>query len=376
MSSRFYMLKMFLVATVLVLKLLLQVEGGCPVKCTCTENSVTCVSRNLEYVPYFESLTNNPLIIDVSGNAISIVDIDDFSFDKSDQVKEIYLNSTQLITIEEKAFEELENLQELYLGDNLLNTLPENFLSNNDNLILLDISNNYFTEMPKITSDSLELLAIAKSGVTKISTDALEGLPNLRVLLLQQNNLKSINPVIFNQMGHLFFVRLAYNPWECNCKTIKLFNYLTGKKFVDLTEPVQCQNADEIFVDIYDYKGVADAFKQECNDANNQFVENELKVKSVERVEKLIDLEDSDVTTVVTSTEECVTQTIDPDYMYFTDFYYSLILCSAIILSLIVGASCGTCLTFRYMNSKMSQTESKNELLSRTDKYEVIFDSS
>ncbi|EFA02096.1 slit homolog 1 protein [Tribolium castaneum] len=308
-----------IVLLILILEVVTIVQGGCPIRCTCTQNSITCVQSSLEYVPYFESLDNNPVIIDLSGNPITLIDIDDFSFDKSDQVKEIYLNSTSLSIIDDHAFDELENLQELYLSDNLLHYFPEEIIRSNENMVLLDLSSNYFAEMPKIQSKSLEVLAIANSRIERIGDDALDALPNLRILLLQQNNLKSVNPVIFSGMNNLFFVGLAHNPWLCDCKTVELFEFLISKRFVDVTEPVRCQNEKKIFVEL----------GGKCADFNVTKPSNE----------------------IIVTTE------------FDNDFYYALMLFVAIITSLVLGATCGTCITYKFLTRSVKMSESKNALL-------------
>ncbi|XP_044254200.1 slit homolog 1 protein-like isoform X2 [Tribolium madens] len=305
-----------MIVLILILEVVTRVQGGCPTRCTCTQNSLTCVQSSLESVPYFDSLANTPVIIDLSGNPITYIEIDDFSFDKSHQVKEIYLNSTSLTIIDEHAFDELENLQELYLNDNLLHYFPDEMIKKNENMVLLDLSSNYFSEMPRIQSGSLEVLAIANSRIEGISEGALDGLPNLRILLLQQNNLKSVNPGIFSKMSNLFFVRLAYNPWLCDCKTVELFEFLVKKRFVDNTETIQCLNEEKIFVEI----------PEKCTDFNNTKPRNE--------------------------TEE-----------FDGDFYYVLVLFVAIFSSLVLGAICGTCLTYKFLTRSVKITESKKTLL-------------
>ncbi|XP_063906868.1 protein slit-like [Zophobas morio] len=346
----------------LILVLLTETHAGCPLICNCTENSINCVSKNLEKVPSFESLDNNPLIIDLSGNSISLIGMDHFSFDKSEEVKEVFLNNSGVVAIEEAAFEELENLQELYLSDNLLNAVPENFLIHNENMVLLDLSTNYFTDMPKIKSKSLEVFTIASSGVSNIPNGALDGLPNLRILLLSQNNLKTINPVIFDRMSNLFFISVAFNPWDCNCKTIKLFDYLMEKRFVDLTETVQCRNENRMFVDIYREDGVVAAFKDQCD--NFVIMADSEEPKEMEISLKNLDVGDSEVLT--TATSEKLSEEPAPD-IYFSDFSYIVILGISVFLSLLTGGVCGSYLTFRYMKRNITPTESTKELLCRLE---------
>ncbi|RZC41289.1 slit-like, partial [Asbolus verrucosus] len=273
--------KMIMLIAVLILESLTGIQAGCPVRCNCSENSVTCVSENLEHVPYFESLTNSPVIIDLSGSSISIVDMDDFSFDKSDQVKEIYLNNSKLVTIEEKAFEELENLQELYLRDNFLNSLPENFISTNENMILLDISSNYFIDMPKITSQSLEVLAIANSKVLR---------PHLK------NN------------------------------AMKLMILLTP-------------GGDE------------DAWEME------------------ELLKNIDSPQDLQASNPVITSNKYIGKSVEFDDIYFTDFNFSVLLCFAIVSSLVIGAICGSCVTYKLITGNIKQTESWKELLTSDENF-------
>lgn len=287
---------------ILLAALISACESGCPSMCTCTESAVLCMEKNLESIPSFESLINDPLIIDLSGNKINMVDNDDFSFDKSDRVKEVYLNNTELLDLDSEAFDEMESLQELYLGDNLLNSIPENLIEDLPNMILLDLSNNHFSgDMPKIISKSLEVLAVANSKVTSLPINSLKYLPNLKMLLLQQNNIKSIDPAVFENVNkNSFFVRLSYNIWDCSCENIQLFEYLAGKKFIDTSDPYQCLTNEGTYVNIYQ-DGNIDHLKTKCVNKNSvtkdlsEFKENHLIIEAEEQLKKEEDYNSSDI---------------------------------------------------------------------------------
>ncbi|XP_018568769.1 leucine-rich repeat, immunoglobulin-like domain and transmembrane domain-containing protein 3 [Anoplophora glabripennis] len=291
---------------ILLAALISACESGCPSMCNCTDSAVLCMETDLESVPSFESLINDPLIIDLSGNKINMIDNDDFSFDKSDRVKEVYLNNTELLDLDSEAFEEMENLQELYLGDNLLNSIPENLIEDLPNMILLDISNNHFSgDMPKIISKSLEVLAVANSKVTSLPVDSLKYLPNLKMLLLQQNNIKSIDPAVFENVNkNSFFVRLSYNIWDCSCENIQLFEYLAGRKFIDTADPYQCLTTEGTFVNIYQ-NGNIEHLKTRCVNKNpvtkdlSAFKENRFIIEAEEQLkeeekEDSLDVKDAD----------------------------------------------------------------------------------
>ncbi|KAG5899976.1 hypothetical protein JTB14_034545 [Gonioctena quinquepunctata] len=239
-------------------------EAGCPAVCNCSETSVLCMENGLETIPSFRTLENDPVIIDLSGNKIDIIGPDDLSFEKTNLVKEVYLNKSDIFDIDYEAFDEMENLQELYLADNLLNSIPDNLIEDLPNMVLLDLSNNYFSgKMPVIKSQSLEVLALANCKITTITSDSLKHLPNLRILILQQNNIKFVDPKVFESVPKMFFVRLSYNMWECSCKTMELFEFLARKKFVDSSEPYKCSANGGKSVDIFGKRGI-DAHRGSC----------------------------------------------------------------------------------------------------------------
>ncbi|CAG9828066.1 unnamed protein product [Diabrotica balteata] len=175
--------KNLLVFIVVILAYSYGLEESCPSMCKCTEEQVDCISRDIEEVPDFESLTNHPQVIDLSGNKIAMIGPYDLSFEKSYMVKELYLNNSEVIDVDNEAFDDLENLQMLYLGENLLRVVPEDFVGELTELILLDLSGNPFEgKMPVVRSDSLEVLALAKCQITEVTAEALTYLPNLRLL--------------------------------------------------------------------------------------------------------------------------------------------------------------------------------------------------
>lgn len=346
----------------LFLSLFTGIHAGCPIRCNCTDNAVNCISRKLEYIPFFEDLDNNPLIIDLSGNSIPLIDIDDFSFDKSDQVQAIYLNNSGIVSIEALAFDELESLQELYLAGNFLNTLPETFVENNENLILLDLSSNQFADLPKIYSESLEVLAFINSGLQRIPKDSLSAVMNLRVLFIQENNLKTINPTIFDTMPNLYNVKLEHNPWLCTCKTIRFFQYLSEKNLTDLTESVQCQTQDKIFVELFNKRKLSEDFSGLCASHSENIKVDEKP--EVSHQEAIIDSETQD-----TESEVIIKPTVNEEIEldYFTNFFYSVILSTAVVLSLLAGALLGSCITYKWLSRSMRQTESFKELIAKNN---------
>ncbi|XP_050509117.1 protein slit-like [Diabrotica virgifera virgifera] len=271
-------------------------EDSCPSMCNCTEEQVDCMSRDIEEVPDFETLTNRPQVIDLSGNKIAMIGAYDLSFEKSYMVKELYLNNSEVIDVEDEAFDDFENLQMLYLGENLLRVVPEEFVGDLTELILLDLSGNPFEgKMPIIRSDSLEVLALAKCQITEVTAEALRYLPNLRLLLLPENNIQYIQPDVFQDVSEYFSIRLSYNTWECNCRTMELFRFLADKKYLDLTEPYQCSTIDGKIINISDFQSM-DEFKNGCNATEEETLQRKqtIGVGSLSREEKTNSSESSE----------------------------------------------------------------------------------
>lgn len=248
--------------------LILLAESGCPSTCNCKNISVLCIEADLECVPNFDSLTNNPVVIDLSGNKISYIHVTDLSFEKSNETKELYLNNSEVVSISEHSFDELENLQELYLASNLLTSISEYIIEKLDSICLLDLSNNYFTSFPKIRSASLEVLPIANSKISTIPVDALDHLPNLRILILERNNIQYIDPAAFAKLETALMIRLNHNPWHCNCETVKLFNNLAQKNLIANTEMIRCVTGSN-YTDLYKNGVVVKQFVDLCSTPKN-----------------------------------------------------------------------------------------------------------
>lgn len=230
-------------------------NAGCPSKCTCSEAVVNCTSVFLEAVPNFESLDVAPTSIDLSVNEIINIESTDFSFDGSSKVQYLYLADNSILDVQESAFLEMSELQEIYLARNLLESVPPMLIEENRNLVLLDLSGNFFDmNSLELHSDSLEVLDLSSSKISSFTEDNIQYLPNLKVLNLRFNNLKFIEPSVFNK-PNLLSVDVYYNVWECNQNTIDLFNFLVLRNLTEIKDPIKCITDDQNYKDIYTRNG-------------------------------------------------------------------------------------------------------------------------
>lgn len=237
------------------------VSAGCPSMCTCSDSLVSCRSELLEGVPNFESLEVTSETIDLSDNSIFNILATDFSFDGVENVQYLFLNNNHIVDINEQAFSELKNVKEINLNTNSLDNVPPLFVADNKQLTSLDLSNNFFDMVtPEIYSESLEVLDLSSTKIATFTQANIKYLPNLKVINLSYNRLKSIEPTVFDNLPNLLAVDLTGNFWNCDQKTIDLFNFLTDKGYTDVVEPVKCITDDGFYQDIYTSGGPVDIF--------------------------------------------------------------------------------------------------------------------
>ncbi|VEN34833.1 unnamed protein product [Callosobruchus maculatus] len=360
---------------IILLGSLLSLVEACPSVCNCTTSSVSCIQKNLQNIPDFNSLQISPMIIDLSGNEINSITDEDFIFDRNSAVVEIYLNNSEVLDIDEDAFAELENLQELYLGDNLLHDIPKNIIEYLNNMVLLELSSNLFSgDLPLIKSKSLEVLALANCKISSVPEHALKLLPNLKMLLLQQNNIKYISQSTFSGITRSFALKLFYNKFECSCKTFQLFDFLVEHGFVEKSDPYRCSNnGTDTDVDIFDTK-MTQSFHDSCTRSNKilktqatvSLKSKDLTLRRSEKSYSLVEENETDTarsndsTEVVSSQKEALqndniglskgtTYIITLDKNYFE----VVVLCCIFFIGLFVGFSLNRLMTsYRYIKFK------------------------
>lgn len=240
---------------------LIKVQARCPLSCNCTETIVSCVSSSLEEIPDLSLLETLPGVLDFSGNHFYFISEENFDFPACDDVIEVYLNHSELADIGEGTFDNLESLQTLHLGENFISSggVPSNIIENLNSMMMLDLSKNQLDgPMPIIKSKSLRVLGLVGSKISSIPDNALDFLPNLDILLLDQNNLQNLSFEPFEIYESGFTVKLTYNPWICSCENLQAFYQLSAYKFIDPSDPYQCTDSDnsikQIFIDDFSDK--------------------------------------------------------------------------------------------------------------------------
>ena len=181
----------------------------CPRNCTCYRSSnwmdadvIDCVDANLTSIP--ERVSPVATTFDLSGNNFPALDPQ--KFENLTRLKELQLDSCNITTLHEGAFDGLVNLTTLDLGHNLLKSL----------------SPLMFRGLAK-----LKTLILQFNKISVITEKTFEPLPALFYLDLAGNNLKLISKYEFERMSFISRLRLASNPWSCECKYLERMKNFT-----------------------------------------------------------------------------------------------------------------------------------------------------
>ncbi|XP_071852343.1 uncharacterized protein [Apostichopus japonicus] len=183
-------------------------------------------SNKLGYLPMhiFSNLSNlDELLL----NQNNLTALPEHMFASQTRLWELKLNNNSLTVLSGQTFSNLIYLQNLDLSNNKLASLPENIFFNQTRLWKLDLSFNYLTVMPDQIFADLSILRelylhgnrikhlprillpsegghmnirtvyLNKNNITYITEEVFRGLYNLKILLIFDNNIHTIEPFAF-----------------------------------------------------------------------------------------------------------------------------------------------------------------------------------
>ncbi|XP_022690034.1 toll-like receptor Tollo [Varroa jacobsoni] len=174
-------------------------EMVCPANCSCYQhqtwrtNIVDCSSRSHLYNPRQLPMEVTELYLD--GN--NIPEISKHSFVGRKNMRVLFLNSSNIVTVQNRSFAGLHELRALHLEDNRISELHGHEFDDLDRLRELYLSNNQLKHLSNITFTRLK---------------------NLEILHLDRNYLVEISVWSFQYNTRLTEIRLARNPWTCDCQ--------------------------------------------------------------------------------------------------------------------------------------------------------------
>ncbi|KAM3967294.1 leucine-rich repeat-containing protein 2mit [Aphomia sociella] len=103
-------------------------------------------------------------------------------------------------------------LQSLDFSDNKVVLVEDDSLGRLEMLLFLNLNTNLLTSVPKSLPDELKYLSINNNLIKNLSIPDFKNLPNLRILLLQYNNINYIEEHVFDDLLSLEMLDLSNNP--------------------------------------------------------------------------------------------------------------------------------------------------------------------
>lgn len=251
--------------------------AACPDKCVCSTSTVKCINQDLFAIP--QPLPTNTKTLFITGNNIARLSAESFPT-RLDQLTDLYLTENKLESLDSMVFNNLPNLRLLDLTNNRIqsfnatafpadNMVQELVLSRafyNDTyteellnllqsgalpkLTRLDLSNNKLLVLPGRTFSRLPSLAnltLQNSSIVSIQDGALRD-PPLLELDLRDNILRELSNSTVTDLGlHPgLLLRLAGNPWRCDCNMKELLVWLKQEDQVQDLQNLTCADPEEL----------------------------------------------------------------------------------------------------------------------------------
>ncbi|XP_058461840.1 leucine-rich repeats and immunoglobulin-like domains protein sma-10 isoform X2 [Malaya genurostris] len=193
------------------------------------------------------------LQLDASGNEgfhLNQLSVDTKSFEY------IICVQCKISIIQNRWFEQMVNMRKVILENNYIQMIPRNCFSRNKRLSYLNLNNNPLQRL-SFASETLEELYCIGCNLTQLDEESFKYLPKLKILMLQKNSIKSVDPRSYISNKWLNTLYLDYNdlttfPVEILKKSLMLKvlcldqNLLQAKEntsvFIDLYKALELRN--------------------------------------------------------------------------------------------------------------------------------------
>lgn len=136
--------------------------------------------------------------LDLSRNLVR--EITEFSFRDLVGLRHLTLSSNRIARLDRGSFRSLHSLLHLVLRANDLRQVARLHLDNCDQLSFLDLSECELTEIPRGLTQSLRYVQLRRNRVTTIRRDAFEDSKDVNILVLDENEIETVDR---NSFGHL-----------------------------------------------------------------------------------------------------------------------------------------------------------------------------
>uniref|UniRef100_A0AAY4EX83 Reticulon 4 receptor-like 1b n=1 Tax=Denticeps clupeoides TaxID=299321 RepID=A0AAY4EX83_9TELE len=159
----------------------------------------------------------------------------------------LHLYRCGLSVLPSNIFQGLRNLQYLYLQDNHLEFLQDDIFVDLHNLSHLFLHGNRLWSLHQNTFrglGALDRLLLHHNQLQWVDRLAFHDLRRLTTLYLFNNSLTELSGDCLALLPSLEYLRLNDNPWECDCKSLSLWDWL--KRFRGSTSTVGCVSPAEL----------------------------------------------------------------------------------------------------------------------------------
>ncbi|XP_055065476.2 trophoblast glycoprotein isoform X1 [Misgurnus anguillicaudatus] len=230
-------------------------SSSCPVECVCETVTVNCVNQGLSVIP--QPLPENTITLNISGN--NLTNLNQESFPRHlGNLTNLYVSGSQVKRLDYMAFGNLPSLRFLDLSNNSISHVNADAFSPNNMVEVLNLSrslNNSYIDMfanlfnhslPKVSHLDLsnnELVILPDGIFTGLSDLTDLDLRNnslilifegtfrngaLRELDLRDNAFKDLPNICHSNFSSSpdLRVRLAGNPWHCDCNIEDMLSWL------------------------------------------------------------------------------------------------------------------------------------------------------
>jgi hypothetical protein len=239
----------------------------CAETCSCTAEdtdwgsavNVQCGDRNLIGVPI--TLNDKPVsVLNVSFNVLKAIAED--ALLSYESVRYLYLQYCKIFNINEKAFQILENLTVIDLSSNRLTSISPNLFSGNQKLDKLILQSNELRTLQLNTTilngpSSLSFLDLQSCYLSNISSKTFSSLRNLTSLDISRNNLNFLDPDTLSSHEKLKDVNLENNPWMCGPVFERLMCWIHSKLPRSHSRTVKCRTSPSEMWDIWSPENIS-----------------------------------------------------------------------------------------------------------------------
>ncbi|XP_071455546.1 leucine-rich repeat-containing protein 15-like [Hetaerina americana] len=168
------------------------------------------------------------------------------------KLRHLELASNWITSIDASDFSDLVSLKELHLSQNFLESLPGGAFSRPSSYSSMERLFLFSNNLEVLESSSLaglhnlSTLMLNNNLLRKIGDEAFENTPNLRKLQLDSNKFHFLPTRLLDPLTKLVSVKLAKNPWHCDCSILYLATWLRENKRKVWDSPATCRGPGDL----------------------------------------------------------------------------------------------------------------------------------